>query len=49
MLPDKSILIGQKLLENANIEKLKYDIFGDFQTLCTTSTDGRTLTTGLSY
>ena len=26
--------IGQKLVENAKIEKLKCDILGDFQTLC---------------
>ena len=34
MLPDRSILIGQKLVENAKIEKVKCDFFGDFQTLC---------------
>ena len=34
MLPDRSVLIGQKLVENAKIEKLKCDILGDFQTLC---------------
>ena len=34
VLLDRSILIGQKLAENAKIEKLKCDIFGDFQTLC---------------
>ena len=28
-----NFLIGQKLLENAKIEKLKCDILGDFQTL----------------
>ena len=33
MLPDRSILKGQKLVENAKIEKLKCDILGDFQTL----------------
>ena len=33
MLPDRSILIGQKLVETAKIEKSKWDIFGDFQTL----------------
>ena len=33
VLPDRSILIGQKLVENAKIEKLKCDILGDFQTL----------------
>ena len=26
VLPDRSILIGQKLLKNANIQKFKYDI-----------------------
>ena len=35
MLPDRSLLIGQKLLEIAKVEKHKCDIFGDFQTLCT--------------
>ena len=33
VLPDRSILIGQKLVENAIIEKFKCDILGDFQTL----------------
>ena len=33
-LPDRSISIGQKLVENAKIERLKCDILGDFQTLC---------------
>ena len=30
VLPDRSILIGQKLMENAKIEKFKCDILGDF-------------------
>ena len=34
VLPDRSISIGQKLVENAKIENLKCDILGDFQTLC---------------
>ena len=34
MLPDRSLLVGQKLLENAKIEKFKCDILGNFQTLC---------------
>ena len=34
MLPDRSFLMGQKWLENVKIEKLKCDIFGDFQALC---------------
>ena len=29
-----SILIRQKLVENAKIEKFKCDILSDFQTLC---------------
>ena len=33
VLPDRSILIGQKLVENAKIENLKCDILGDFQTM----------------
>ena len=37
VLPDRSILIGQKLVKNAKIENLKWDNLGDFQTmwLCT--------------
>ena len=34
MLPDRSVLIGQKLVENAKIQKFKCDIFIDFQTMC---------------
>ena len=34
VLPDRSILIGQKWLEKAKIEKFICDILGDFQTLC---------------
>ena len=30
VLPDRSILIGQKLVENARIEKFKCDILGNF-------------------
>ena len=37
VLPDRSILIGQKWLEKAKIEKFKCDILGDFQTLCSWS------------
>ena len=33
VLPDRSILLRQKLLENAKIEKFKCDIFSNFQTL----------------
>ena len=33
MLPDRSILIGENLVDNVKIENPKYDIFGDFQTL----------------
>ena len=33
VLPDRSILIEQKLVESAKIEILKCDIFGDFQTM----------------
>ena len=29
-LPDRQLLIEQKLLESAKIEKLKCDILGDF-------------------
>ena len=34
VLPDRRLLIGQKWLENAKIQKFKCDILGDFQTLC---------------
>ena len=34
VLPDRSVLKGQKLVENAKIKKFKCDILGDFQTLC---------------
>ena len=34
VLPYRSILIGQKMVENAKTEKFKCDILGDFQTLC---------------
>ena len=34
VLPDRSVLIEQKLVENAKIEIFKRDILGDFQTLC---------------
>ena len=34
-LPDRSDLIGQKLVENAKIKKFICDILGDFQTLWT--------------
>ena len=33
LLPERSILVGQKLVENAKIEKFKWDILGDFQTM----------------
>ena len=34
VLPDRSVLIGHKLAENAKIEKYKCDILGNFQTMC---------------
>ena len=33
VLPDKSILIEQKLVKNAKIEKFKWDILSNFQTM----------------
>ena len=30
VLPDRSVLIGQKLVESANIQKFKYDILSNF-------------------
>ena len=41
VLPDRSILVGQKMVKNVKIEKIekiKCDIFGDFQTMCVYST-----------
>ena len=35
VLPDRSVLIGQKMVENAKIQKFKCDILGDFQTMWT--------------
>ena len=32
-LPDKSVLIAQKSMENAKIQKFKCDILSNFQTL----------------
>ena len=34
MLPDRTILIGPKLVKNVEIEKVKCDSLCDFQTLC---------------
>ena len=34
MLPDVSLLIGQKLVKNTKVQKFKCDILSDFQTLC---------------
>ena len=34
VLPDISLLIGQKLVESANIKKIKCDILSNFQTMC---------------
>ena len=33
VLPDRSVLIGQKMVENAKIKKFKWDILGDYQTM----------------
>ena len=33
VLPDRLVLMKQKLVENTEIEKFKCDILGDFQTL----------------
>ena len=34
VLPDRSVLIGQKLVENAKIQNFKCDILSNFQTMC---------------
>ena len=33
VFPDRQILVGQKLVENAKIDNLKCDILNHFQTL----------------
>ena len=33
VLPDRSVLIGQKLVKNATIQKFKCDMKSNFQTL----------------
>ena len=33
VLPDRSVLIGQKLVENAKIKKINCDILSNFQTM----------------
>ena len=33
VLPEKSILIGQKLVENDKVQKFKCDILSNFQTM----------------
>ena len=38
--PDRSVLIGQKLVENAKIKKFKWDIFGDFSNTVYVVTSG---------
>ena len=35
MLPERSVLIGQKLVENAKLQKFKCDILSNFQTMWT--------------
>ena len=34
VLPDMSVLIGQKLVENAKMQKFKCDILSNVQTMC---------------
>ena len=34
VLPDRAVLIGQKLVKNAKIQKFKCDILSNFQTMC---------------
>ena len=33
VLPDRSVLIGQKLAENAKIQSFKFDTLSNFQTM----------------
>ena len=39
MLPDRSVLIGQKLVENAKMPKFKCEILSNFQTMCSDDDD----------
>ena len=39
VLPDRSFFKGQKFAESTKIEILKWDILGDFQTMCNTTFD----------
>ena len=41
VLPDRSVLIEQKLVENAKIQIFKQDMLGDFQTMWNTTTTKR--------
>ena len=34
VLPDRSVLIGQNLMGNAKIQKFKWEILSNFQTMC---------------
>ena len=34
VLPDRSVLIGQKLMESAKMPKFKCNILSNFQTMC---------------
>ena len=34
VLPDRSVWIGQTLTEKAKIERFKWEILGDIQTMC---------------
>ena len=44
VLPDRSGLIGQKLVENARIQKFKCDILSNFQTMCDVHFEGSSVT-----
>ena len=33
VLPDRSVLIGQKMVENAKIKQIKFNIISNFQTM----------------
>ena len=41
VLPDMAVLIGQKLVESAKIQKFKCDILSNFQTMCKGFESGR--------
>ena len=49
VLPDRSVLIGQILVENATIQKFQCDILGYFQTMCLGNWSNGSFFTAISF